>query len=311
MVKLGLWLLRASGWYSSYWGYWRTMFPYAQEQGLHVLPVHYYSPVPDTRELPAGGEFPLDAPMGFDLNIELAFDRLDRFSQKYAIEYNSFSKNPGADAHDYYLDNGAYRSGDAEILYSMVRDLKPRRIVEIGSGYSTLLICRAIRENKKELQGYQCEFVAIEPYPPQILQPPPAEVTRIESRSLQQVPLEVFTSLMEGDLLFIDSTHVVRVGSDVVLEFLTIVPSVAAGVVIHVHDIFIPANYPRWWIDDARLFWNEQYLLSAFLAYNREFEVILPTHALWLTDYARFCKAIPSYEAGPNTPCSFWMRRRR
>lgn len=310
MVKLALWLLRLSGWYSGYWNSWRTMFAYAERKGLHILPVHYYSPIPDTSNLPDSLWQHHQVPIGFDLRIDSALDLLDRLSHTYGNEYNAFPREPGNNTHSYYLNNEAYRSGDAEILYAMLRDLKPRRIIEIGSGYSTLLICQAIRDNQKEMPDYQCEFIAVEPYPPKILTPPPAEVTRIDSRPLQQITSDLFSFLGNNDVLFIDSTHVARIGSDVVLEFLTIVPSLAPGVIVHIHDIFIPAEYPRWWVDQARFFWNEQYLVAAFLTYNEKFEVIMPTHAIWLAHVDHFRKAIPSLESGQYAPSSFWIRRR-
>lgn len=309
LVKLAISLLRLTRWYDGYWNHWRTMFPLAERQGLHIMPVHYYSPIPDARELPEALWTHNRAPVGVDLNIDTALVQLDRFNQNYSSEYNAFPAKPSDNAHDYHLNNEAYFSGDAEILYSMVRELKPKRIIEIGSGYSTLLICQAIRINQKETSNYQCDFIAIEPYPPPALIPPPAEVTRMESKPLQQISPELFASLSVNDILFIDSTHVVRIGSDVALEFLTIVPNLAPGVVVHIHDIFIPAEYPRQWIEQARFFWNEQYLIEAFLAFNEEFEVIMATHAIWLAhaDYLR--KVIPSLDKGRPQPSSFWIRR--
>jgi hypothetical protein len=172
-----------------------------------------------------------------------------------------------------------------------------------------LLICRALRENRQETPDYQCDFTAIEPYPPEFLKPAPAEVTRFEPRPLQQVGPEQFSSLGKGDVLFIDSSHVVRTGGDVIHECLTILPSLASGVVVHIHDIFIPAEYPRHWIEEARLFWNEQYLIEAFLNFNREFEVLVPLHAIWRLRPDDLSAAIPGFEAGPSGPCSFWIRR--
>ena len=180
-VRAGIGLLQLSGWYRGYWNYWRTMFSYAEKRGLHILPCHYYSPIPDTQDLPPDFWQELRLPIGFDLKTDTALNWLSRLSRKYANEFSAFAKEPQADVHTYYLNNGAFRSGDAEILYSILRELKPRRIVEIGSGYSTLLICQAIRENKKELLGYQCECVAIEPFAPEFLRPPPAEVTRLSA----------------------------------------------------------------------------------------------------------------------------------
>ena len=309
LVKTALALLRLSGWYDGYWRHWRTFFDDAQNKGLHIMPVHYYSPIPDTRKLPDSLWLTPRAPVGFDLNIDQALHLLDRLSRTYGHEYKTFPKQSDGNPHRYHTANSAYLSGDAEILYAMLRDLKPKKIIEIGSGFSTLLICEAIRASKKENPDYRCEFTAIEPFPPSFLKPPPAELTRLESRPLQQVAPDIFSSLGPGDVLFIDSTHVARIGSDVVHEFLHIVPGLAPGVVIHIHDIFIPEEYPRAWIDKARFFWNEQYLVSAFLAHNPEFEVIMPTHAIWIAHADRFRKAIPSSEPEFHMASSFWIRR--
>lgn len=309
LVKTAVGLLRLSGWYVGYFNHWRTMFDYVQRKGLHILPVHYYSPIPNTQELPDGVWQQKRLPLGFDLNEESAFDLLERFNEMYAREYNTFPSVSDGGAPKFYLNNKAYSSGDAEILYAMVRDLKPRKIVEIGSGYSTLLICQAIRENQREALDYRCEFIAIEPYPPSILSPLPIEVTRLESKPLHQVNSDLFSSLGANDLLFIDSTHVARIGSDVVHEYLFLLPNLAVGVVIHIHDIFIPAEYPRVWIDEARYFWNEQYLVEAFLSYNSAFQVIMPTHNLWLKYPERFHRNIPARDSIPFHPSSFWIRR--
>lgn len=310
LVKTAVCLLRLSGWYNGYFNHWRTMFDYVQRKGLHILPVHYYSPIPDTRELPDELWQQKRTPLSFDLNEESAFDLLERLNEMYAREYNKFPIVPDGSTPEFYLSNSAYSSGDAEILYAMVRDLKPRKIVELGSGYSTLVICQAIRENQRETPDYQCEFIAVEPYPPSFLNPLPAEVTRLESKPLQRVNSDIFSSLGANDLLFIDSTHVARIGSDVIHEYLVLVPNLAAGVAVHIHDIFIPAEYPRVWIDEARYFWNEQYLVEAFLSYNSAFEVIMPTHHLWLKYPERFHRIIPARDSVPFRPSSFWIRRR-
>jgi hypothetical protein len=122
--------------------------------------------------------------------------------------------------------------------------------------------------------------------------------------------MELFSSLGKGDLLFIDSSHVAKIGSDVVHEYLSILPTLAPGVLVHIHDIFIPADYPRRWIEEGRFFWNEQYVLEALLSFNNEFEVIMPVHAAWRLQADRFRKLVPSVELGRQAPASFWIRRR-
>jgi predicted O-methyltransferase YrrM len=309
LVRTAVWLIRLSGWYDGYWNFWRQAFTHVEQNDLHILPVHYYSPIPDTRALPDELWSNLRSPSGIDLKVDSALAWLKRLSQTYGQEYNTLAME-SIDPRRFHLNNAAFTSGDAEVLYAIVRDLKPRKIVEIGSGNSTLLTCEAIRANQSELPSYRCEFTLIEPFPPAIISPPPAEVTHVEKRPVQQVALSLFSTLDSGDLLFIDSSHVARIGSDVVHEYLTILPLLAPGVVVHIHDIFIPAEYPRLWIDEFRFFWNEQYMLEAFLSFNAEFEIIMPLHAMWRLHQDLLQKMIPSLDTARHSPASFWIRRR-
>ena len=309
LVKAASWLLHLSGWYRDYWNHSRYAFSYVEQKGIHTLPVHYYSPVPDTTKLPDELWTQIHSPAGFDLRVDLALAWLKKLSQKYGPEYNRFTASC-TDIHKYHLNNQAFPSGDAEVLYAIVRDVKPRKIIEIGSGYSTLLICEAIRVNRNEVPNFYCEFTAIEPFPPPMISPPPPEVASIEKKPVQEIPVELFLPLSAGDILFIDSSHVAKIGSDVVHEYLTILPRLASGVIAHTHDIFIPTDYPRQWINEARFFWNEQYLLEAFLTYNSEFEVIMPLHAVWRSYPEAFLAMIPSFASPMAEPCSFWIRRR-
>jgi len=181
-------------------------------------------------------------------------------------------------------------------------------MIEVGSGYSTLLSLEALENNAKE--GHPCRFTAIEPYPADFLRDPglPGDVELLE-QPLQKAPLELFTNLKSGDILFIDSSHVCKAGSDVRYMFSSILPALAPGVIIHIHDIFLPAEYPKCWIKDWHRFWNEQYLLQAFLSFNSAFEV------LWAGSYMhhyhsdKLQEAFDSYDPARSGPASFWIRR--
>lgn len=310
LVKTAIKLLKWSGWYEGYWNYWRgEAFSYAQKHGLHILPVHYYSPIPDTDKLSASMWNKKSNLIGLDLNLNFGLELLHKLSEGYQNEYTQFPLEPTSKHQQFYLNNSAYRRGDAEILYSMVRYIKPRKIIEIGSGRTTLLMSQAIRQNQQEDREYCCEFTAIEPYPPEYLNPLPAEVSQLLSTNLQDVTVEKFQCLESGDILFIDSTHVSNIGSDVVYEYLEILPCLSKGVIIHIDDIFLPMNYPKDWIDKSRFFWNEQYLLQAFLAFNQEFKIIMPTHAL-NNEYPEIIKSyIPSLEQSDCSPSSFWLEK--
>ena len=310
LIKIAINFLKWSGWYDGYWDNWRgEMFSYAQKQGLHILPVHYYSPVPKTDELSQCIWEKKSELIGIELNIDLAVDLLMRLAKDYQQEYTKFPYEPTSNHQQFYLNNSAYGSGDAEILYSMIRDRKPQRIIEIGSGNTTLLISQAIRKNRSDDSDYSCDFLAIEPYPPEYLNPLPTEVGKILQQQVQTVPIEEFTSLKSGDILFIDSSHVAKIGSDVIYEYLEILPRLDPGVLIHIDDIFLPMNYPYEWIDKFKFFWNEQYLLQGFLSFNQQFKVIMPTYALD-KQYPEILKTyIPSCAGQNYLVSSFWIEK--
>ncbi len=311
MAKTAIRLLEKTGWYSDYWNHWRgSLFDHAEQHGLHILPVHYYSPVPDTGKLSEGLWHEPDDPPGVDLQIEEGLNRVARFAKEYQSDYAELPYDRPAGPLRFHLSNSAYLCGDAEVLYGMIRDLKPRRIVEVGSGYTTLLISETISRMIQDDPKYVCEFTAVEPYPPQYLSPLPERVSRLVPSPVQTVSLGEFLALGAGDILFIDSSHVVAIGSDVIHLYLEVLPRLAPGVVVHIHDIFIPFNYPRNFICQSRFFWNEQYLLQAFLAFNQAFEVLLPTHAVFRRHNEEFKRYVPSCARHETLPSSFWMRRR-
>lgn len=310
LVRCAARCLKATGWYDGYWNHWRgEAFEALEREGLHVLPVHFYTPIPVVSALPADGGERESALPGIDLRLEQGFERLRELGSRYRHEYEQFPFEPTADAHRFHLGNSAYGPGDAEILYALVRDLRPRRIIEIGAGYTTLVIAEALRRNAAD-EGRRSDFLSIEPHPPDWLRPGPAELDRMLATPLQEVPLATFEALEAGDLLFIDSSHVVKTGSDVVYEFLEILPRLAPGVFVHVHDIYLPRDYPRKWLEESRFFWNEQYLLQAFLSGHSGFEVVLATNALYRADPGGFAKEIPSCGRHGAAPSSFWMQSR-
>ena len=189
----------------------------------------------------------------------------------------------------------------------MVRSFQPRRVVEIGCGMSTLIIAAALGRNAEN--GPSSEYVVIDPYPPSNVQAGVRGVSRLIAEEVQNVPLERFTDLQAGDILFVDSSHVVRIGSDVLYEYLEILPRLAPGVVVHAHDIFLPGQYPREWVLDRRRFWSEQYLLQSFLAFNHDFEVLWAAGLMDVRHPEVLEAAFPSYHANAR-PGSFWFRRR-
>ncbi len=282
----------------------RRTFPVWERLGFHITPNHFYEPIPDTRKLPEELWSSRSELVGIDLRSAAQLALLDELARAYGADWARFPRDKTADPHAYYVDNRQFEGVDGEILYGLVRKHRPRRVVEIGSGFSTLLTAQALRDNGAG------ELEAIEPFPPRVLRrhPLPRPV-RLRAQPVQSVPLAEFAALAPGDILFIDSSHVVKTGSDVVYEFLEILPRLGPGVLVHVHDIFLPAEYPRAWIKEERRFWTEQYLLQAFLAFNTRFEVVWASSYMHLTQPDALEAAIPSYRRDRRWPGSFWLRR--
>jgi len=298
-------------------GFIKRTFRFWQRHGLHILPVHFYSPVPDTGALPADlWQRTSDLP-GIDMNPEGQIALARDFAARYRTEYDAFPAEDTGDPRRFYLANGNFLGVDAEILYCMVRDRKPRRIIEIGAGASTLLAAEAHLRNRAE-GAPGCHMTAVEPYPNATIAAGLPGLDRLIRSPVQEVPLAEFAALDENDILFIDSSHVLKIGSDVAYEFLEILPRLAPGVLVHVHDIFLPLEYPKNWLDWQLRFWNEQYLLQAFLAFNDRFQVLWAGSYMHVHHPEILAAAFGSYrdhggrsryDNDQNWPLSFWMRR--
>jgi predicted O-methyltransferase YrrM len=209
---------------------------------------------------------------------------------------------------EFYYNNGSFEAGDAEYLYSLIRLVKPKRVVEIGSGYSTLMSRNAIRENQAENSAYSCDHICIEPYE----QPWLEELgIRIIRRRVEECEIDLFTSLDRNDILFIDSSHVIRPQGDVLFEYLEVLPLLKPGVFVHIHDIFTPRDYPHDWVVDRIRLWNEQYLLEAFLSFNTQFRVVGALNFLKYHHPDALGEQFPMIRAAieQREPGSFWIVR--
>jgi hypothetical protein len=212
-----------------------------------------------------------------------------------------------SDRLTFHFNNGMFESGDAEYWYQVIRALKPRRICEIGGGNSTLLAVSAIAKNKEDEHGYSCQHVCIEPFEAPWLEATEATILR---KRVEDVPLEYFSALESNDILFIDSSHVIKPRGDVLFEFLEILPSLNKGVVVHVHDIFSPRDYLRRWLEDEVLFWNEQYLLEAFLSNNACWRVLGALNYLHHNHYNALANIAPTLTPA-REPGSFYIQKIR
>jgi hypothetical protein len=195
------------------------------------------------------------------------------------------------------------------MLYGMVRYFKPRRLIEVGGGHSTYVSAHAINTNAAEDLQYQCELTLIEPFPNNVVKRGFPGLSRLIARRVQDVPLAEFERLQENDILFIDSSHVLAIGSDVRYEVLEILPRLNKGVLVHFHDIFLPTEYPKEFVFKLCRFWTEQYLLQAFLAFNSAFEVLWAGCYMHLKHPEVLQRNFGSYNKQRSLPGSFWIRK--
>lgn len=274
--------------------------------GVYPLRDHYYEPLFDTRHLryplsevrPLPG-IDLDEPrqIGFVAELERA---------GYAAELQGLPFGPTGQV-EFHFNNGAFESGDAEFWYAVVRHFKPQRIIEVGSGNSTLMARRAILRNREDDPGYRCRHTCVEPYEMDWLEQCGVEVIR---RRVEELEPSFFAVLEENDILFIDSSHMIRPQGDVLFEFLQVLPTLAAGVIVHVHDIFTPRDYLAKWIVTEGKFWNEQYLLEAFLSHNRDWQVLAALNFLQHSQPQGLRRVCP-YLDDNREPGSFYMQKRQ
>jgi predicted O-methyltransferase YrrM len=272
-AKAGIKLLHASGAYRGYWEAWRgPLFEFGERLGIHALPVHYYTPIPT--QLDHSSATRANSMAGVELDVGAAAARASNLISSYTDALEPLLSGTGP----YDPLNPAFHPLDAALLYARILEAKPRRIIEIGSGNSTFVIAQAVRD--MAASGEMPHVTCIEPFLPDYLKPKPPEIAEIIEEGLQGVSLQLFKSLEANDILFIDSTHVVRFNSDVVFEILEILPILQPGVIVHFHDIFLPDDYPAEWLEKFRFFWAEQYMLQAFLSMNPNYAIDLPAHSI-------------------------------
>ena len=204
---------------------------------------------------------------------------------------------------EFYLKNTNFGDGDAEYWYNIIRHFKPKRIIEIGSGYSTLMAQNAINKNRES--GSVCQHICIEPYEMLWLEQAGPQVIRSKVEDVDQT---LFGTLIENDILFIDSSHVIRPQGDVLVEFLELLPRLQRGVIVHVHNIFSPHDYPAEWICERVRLWNEQYLVEAFLTFNNSYKIVGALNFLKHLHYNALKSKCPSLFRESN-PGSFYMQK--
>ncbi len=302
-----------------------TLFQAVQERlGVSITPSHFYFPIPKLKSFNSKDWNACHPCRGMDFRISEQMNRLQSEVLPFAKEW-AFPQHQNGDRHEFHYNNGFFEDVDAEVAYSLVRCHKPRRIIEVGSGNSTLLLATAVRRNAQE--GFPCDLTSIEPHPADFLCDGVPGLTQLIDGPVQNAPVEMFRTLRANDILFIDSSHVVSIDSDVVYMCLRVLPELAPGVIVHFHDIFAPLDYPEKFVKTNLCFWGEQYMLEAFLAFNSAFRVLWASSAMqqfrpealrsafpnWEGSFARLPASlkgfVPTRDGNRVWPCSFWITR--
>ena len=276
---------------------------------IGVFPIidHYYDPlfIPDQVKHDLGTD--RDLP-GIDLNENQQLELLKGLNFSDELVKMPFDKT--ADLK-YYFNNSVFLSGDSEISYGMIRHFKSRKIIEIGSGLSTLMTLNAIQKNKEEDANYNCEMICVEPFEHKWLDKLDIKLVR---SMVEDVDISLFDKLEKNDILFIDSSHMIKPQGDVLFLFLHVLPKLKPGVLVHIHDIFTPRDYLADWVLVKNRMWNEQYLLEAFLSHNHDYKIISAVNFLrhhHLEALSACCPVMKKQiESGADRePGSFWIQK--
>jgi hypothetical protein len=271
-----------------------------------VPPGHFYSPIPDITYIRKhrGDIFARDKTPcpGIEISEQKQLDLIKDLASYYSQMPFSEERREG---FRYYFRNDFFGHGSAIILYTLMRHFRPNKIVEVGSGFSSAAM---LDVNDLFFDGH-IQFTFIEPYPERLhalLTKRDRERHNIFPDIAQHVPYSVYTDLEVNDILFIDSSHVAKVGSDVVLLLTDILPILRKGVIIHIHDIYWPFEYPEDWVLSGTAF-NEAYLVKAFLQFNNAFEILLFNSYLAIYHQMLLKKCLPLFL--PNGGSSLWLRK--
>ncbi|WP_203336325.1 class I SAM-dependent methyltransferase [Nocardioides limicola] len=296
-------------------GWIRSVHRFFAVLGLNVVKrADYYSTLPVLTELEksrARWDRPSDLP-GVDIDVPTLQKRLEALGDAWQAEYDEVAGDHVANTQRGF--GPGYPEFDARTLYFMLREHKPRRYLEVGSGLSTFYASLAAARNAAD--GSPLSLTCVEPYPFDALKSLDADFTLVES-IVQDVDLEVFAELEAGDVLFIDSSHAFKIDSDVAYLFTEVLPRVKPGVYVHIHDVHFPFNgpYPAdFWLFGERwpVYWNEAMLVQVFLAHNSAYRVLLSTPMLRHADEQFLIDRFPGYTPlakDSNPPSSLWLQR--
>jgi hypothetical protein len=274
---------------------------------LRMFPAgHFYSPLPDMKQIVAQQDKLFNRNVaecaGLDLRAEHQLAVLGELAKFYAEV--PFAETASGDGR-YYYGNAFFKHGDAIVLYAMLRRLQPARVIEVGSGFSSAVM---LDTNEKFLSG-KIQFTFIDPFPGRLmglLSESDRRRHSIVKKPVQEVAAHEFDMLAAGDVLFIDSSHVVKIGSDVRYLLWEVLPRLRAGVVVHFHDIMWPFEYPQEWVLGGNA-WNEAYFLRTFLQYNRVFQIEYFNSYMALVHERELRERMPLCLANPGA--GLWLRK--
>ncbi|WP_413295596.1 class I SAM-dependent methyltransferase [Synechococcus sp. MIT S9452] len=268
--------------------------------GIYPIRDHYYQPLINDKLLRKSLREERNLP-GINLKLLDQLKLLERL--QYGQELIDLKLNESAQADtEFCIRNPGFASGDAEFLYQIIRHKKPKKIIEIGSGQSTKIACLATKKNSQE-NGNKATHLCIEPYEQPWLEKLNVQVAR---HLLEELDISIFQELEAGDLLFIDSSHVIRPQGEVLMEYLEIIPLLKKGVIVHIHDIFTPRDYLDSWIREDVLLWNEQYLLECLLSNTSRYKILASLNSLKHTHYEKL-KLVCPYLSKNREPGSFYF----
>lgn len=257
---------------------------------LHCPAGHFYSPIVDPASLERYRDFlwpaEVSVPHGIDFNDAYHVHVLETAFPAYYPEFDYPEHGPGDDEVDgFYIRNSQFSWLDARSAFVLLRYWKPSRIIEVGSGFSTLLMADVIKRFLHE----DTELSAVEPYPRSFLKTMQID---LQETFVQDVPFEYFERLEAGDVLFIDSSHVSKTGSDVNYLLFHVLPRLKSGVKVHIHDIFLPAEYKQDWVLSENRSWNEQYVVQALLMYSTRFRVLFGSNHAYIAHKDKLAAAL-------------------
>jgi len=277
----------------------------ADRAGLQLVLKTFYSPIPDFWQLPEAAWKRKSEMRGIDWDLPAQLRFLEENLAPHIPDFR-WTQEPTGDPHAYYVNNDTFGIVDSTTLFAMVRHLRPRRIVELGSGFTTLTLGQAARANAAD--GHPVNLRVFDPYPGVVRDDLPG-LTELVRAKAQDVPLSTFMALEASDIVFVDTTHTVKMGSEVNYLILDVLPALRPGVVVHFHDIFLPWEYRRELLEDYGLYWSEQYLLQAFLEFNDSYEILCGIYAVSETYNERLRELITMQPGGSGG--GFWIRRTR